>query len=148
MNEEPAYALRVLDWNEAGSRAMPLRMAVFVVEQGVPVELERDEFDPVSHHALAETAAGEVIATGRLLPDGHVGRMAVAAAWRGRGVGGAVLEALVAEAGARGMESVVLNAQTHALGFYRAHGFVEEGEEFMEAGIPHRTMRRRVETAR
>jgi predicted GNAT family N-acyltransferase len=114
----------------------------------VPVELERDEFDPVSHYALAETAAGEVIATGRLLPDGHVGRMAVAAAWRGRGVGGAVLEALVAEAGARGMESVVLNAQTHALGFYRAHGFVEEGEEFMEAGIPHRTMRRRLGTAR
>jgi predicted GNAT family N-acyltransferase len=148
MNEEPAYALRVVDWNEAGSRAMPLRMAVFVVEQGVPVELERDEFDPVSRHALAETAAGEVIATGRLLPDGHVGRMAVAAAWRGRGVGGAVLEALVAEAGARGMESVVLNAQTHALGFYRAHGFVEEGEEFMEAGIPHRTMRRRLGTAR
>jgi predicted GNAT family N-acyltransferase len=102
----------------------------------------------VSHHALAETAAGEVIATGRLLPDGHVGRMAVAAAWRGRGVGGAVLEALVAEAGARAMESVLLNAQTHALGFYRAHGFVEEGEEFMEAGIPHRTMRRRLETAR
>jgi len=145
MTAGPNISIRVLDWAEAEPKAMPLRLQVFVVEQGVPVELERDEFDAVSRHALAKTAAGEVLATGRLLPDGHIGRMAVAAPWRGRGLGGAVLEALVAEAAARGMGAALLNAQTHALDFYRRHGFVEEGEEFMEAGIPHRTMRRTLE---
>lgn len=145
MTAGPNISIRVLDWAEAEPKAMPLRLQVFVVEQGVPVELERDEFDAVSKHALAETAAGEALATGRLLPDGHIGRMAVAASWRGRGLGGAVLEALVAEAAARGMDHALLNAQTHALDFYRRHGFVEEGKEFMEAGIPHRTMRRTLE---
>lgn len=132
----------IVDWPSAQARVMPLRMRVFVVEQGVPAEIELDEFDPQSRHAVATGADGSVIATGRLLPDGHIGRMAVDAAWRGRGVGGGVLEALVAEAGARGMAEVLLNAQVQALDFYRRHGFEEYGEIFMEAGIPHRAMRR------
>lgn len=135
--------IEIHDWQTAAARAMPLREQVFVVEQGVPAELELDEFDPLSRHALALSEAGEVVGTGRLLPDGHVGRMAVAAAWRGRGVGGQVLQALLAEAASRGMEMTVLNAQVDAVGFYQAHGFVAEGDVFMEAGIPHRVMRRR-----
>lgn len=85
---------------------------------------------------------GEVVATGRLLPDGHIGRMAVAAAHRGAGLGGQVLLALMAEAVRLGMAEVCLNAQTHACAFYRRHGFVEDGEVFMEAGLPHISMRR------
>ena len=69
-------------------------------------------------------------------------RMAVAASLRGKGVGGVVLEALVAEAARTGLAKVALNAQVHALAFYRRHGFVEYGDVFMEAGIPHRAMRR------
>jgi predicted GNAT family N-acyltransferase len=57
-------------------------------------------------------------------------------------VGGAILERLVAEARRRGLRQVVLSAQTHALGFYRAHGFREVGAEFQEAGIAHQEMRR------
>ncbi|WP_341645081.1 GNAT family N-acetyltransferase [Thauera sp. SDU_THAU2] len=132
----------IVDWPAAQARVMPLRIRVFVVEQGVPADIELDEFDPQSRHAVAADAGGSVIATGRLLPDGHIGRMAVDAAWRGRGVGGAVLEALVIEAGARGMAQVLLNAQLQALDFYRRHGFEEYGEVFVEAGIPHRAMRR------
>lgn len=132
----------ILDWDAAAARAMPLRERVFVVEQGVPAEMELDEFDPVSCHALALDAGQAVIATGRLLPDGHIGRMAVDAAWRGRGVGGRVLEALVSAAWARGMDEVLLNAQVDAIAFYLRHGFVAEGEFFMEAGIRHRAMRR------
>ena len=139
---EDALSLRIVDWPEAEALVMPLREAVFVVEQGVPAELERDEFDAVSRHAVAQDANGAVIATGRLLPDGHVGRMAVAANARGRGVGGRVLEALVAEAGVRGLAEVVLNAQLQAEAFYRRHGFVPEGGVFLEAGIEHRCMRR------
>lgn len=134
--------IEVLDWTQAEALAMPLREQVFVVEQGVPAELERDEFDALSRHALARGAAGEIVATARLLPDGHIGRMAVAAPWRGRGIGGEVLEVLVAEARARGLSAVLLNAQAHAVDFYRRHGFEVEGEPFIEAGIAHRAMRR------
>ena len=140
--EAPAVLVEITDWARAEAQVMPVRIAVFVVEQGVPEDIERDEFDAVSRHAIARDAAGAVVATGRLLPDGHIGRMAVAAPLRGKGVGGAVLEALVAEAMRTGLAEVALNAQVHALAFYRRHGFAEYGDVFMEAGIPHRAMRR------
>ena len=140
--EAPAVRIEITDWARAEAQVMPVRMAVFVVEQGVPEDIERDEFDAVSRHAIARDEAGAMVATGRLLPDGHIGRMAVAAPLRGKGVGGAVLEALVAEAARAGLAEVALNAQVHALAFYRRHGFVEHGDVFMEAGIPHRAMRR------
>ena len=140
--EAPAVLVEITDWARAEAQVMPVRIAVFVVEQGVPEDIERDEFDAVSRHAIARDAASTVVATGRLLPDGHIGRMAVAAPLRGKGVGGAVLEALVAEAARAGLAAVALNAQVHALAFYRRHGFAEYGDVFMEAGIPHRAMRR------
>ena len=130
------------DWTRARALVLPVRTAVFVVEQGVPESIERDAMDAVSRHAIARDASGSVVATGRLLPDGHIGRMAVLAALRGAGVGAAVLQALMAEAVRQGLTEVVLNAQVHALDFYRRLGFVERGEVFLEAGIEHRTMRR------
>ena len=136
--------VEVRGWDEAEARVMPVRTEVFIVEQGVPEEIERDAFDAVCRHAIARDAEGRVVATGRLLPDGHIGRMAVLRAARGAGVGGAVLQALIAEAARRGLREVALNAQTHALAFYRRHGFEAVGEVFMEAGIPHRAMRRTV----
>ncbi len=136
-----ALTVRLGSWDELSAQASPIRFTVFVDEQKVPVELELDEFDPLSCHALA-LAGDEAIGTGRLLPDGHIGRMAVLAGWRGRGVGALLLQALIDEAKRRGMARVVLNAQTHALGFYARFGFVPEGEEYEEAGLPHRTMGR------
>ena len=85
---------------------------------------------------------GKAIATGRLLPDGHIGRMAVLKSWRGRGIGAAVLNELVKAALNRGHGQVALSAQVHAVPFYRAHGFVPVGEEYLEAGIPHQAMKR------
>ena len=67
--------------------------------------------------------------------------MAVLRHWRGRGVGGAILEELIAAAAAAGHANAVLNAQTHALKFYARFGFEIVSDEFMEAGIPHRTLR-------
>ncbi|MDX5411074.1 MAG: GNAT family N-acetyltransferase [Thauera sp.] len=134
--------VEVADWTRARALVLPVRTAVFVVEQGVPESIERDAMDAVSRHAIARDVSGSVVATGRLLPDGHIGRMAVLAALRGAGVGAAVLQALMAEAVRQGLTEVVLNAQVHALDFYRRLGFVERGEVFLEAGIEHRTMRR------
>ncbi|TFL11506.1 GNAT family N-acetyltransferase [Pusillimonas caeni] len=129
------------DWGQLGERAGALRHEVFVVEQGVPVELELDEYDAIAVHALA-LEGDTVVGTGRLLPDAHIGRMAVRAAHRGRGVGAMLLTALVEAARRRGDPSVALAAQWHARGFYRAYGFQAEGEKFMDAGIEHISMRK------
>lgn len=135
-------SIRILPWQSARVEAQRVREAVFVVEQGVPREIELDEWDERCDHALAYDAAGQVIGTGRLLPDGHVGRMAVLREARGQGVGARLLEALIERARTRGMGRVVLNAQTHAVPFYSRFGFAVEGATFMEAGIPHVTMAR------
>jgi predicted GNAT family N-acyltransferase len=133
--------IELMDWNAARAEASRIRLAVFVEEQRVPPEIEMDDKDAVCVHALAY-AQGRAVGTGRLLPDGHIGRMAVLKENRSLGVGSAILERLVEEARRRGMKEVVLSAQTHALGFYRRHGFMAAGEVFEEAGIPHQEMRR------
>ena len=134
--------IELMSWDEAREQARPIRLSVFVEEQRVPVEIEWDEQDEKCIHALAYDGAGNAVATGRLLPDGHIGRMAVLKEWRGKGVGGAILERLIAAARERGDKEIELFAQTHALEFYGRYGFVENGEVFEEAGIPHQAMRR------
>lgn len=136
------FGLEDGDWTGLGPEAGPLREAVFVQEQGVPLELEYDAADPVSRHVLARGPDGAAIGTGRLLADGHIGRMAVAPAWRGQGVGRALMCRLLDMARRSGMEELALNAQVPAVGFYRRLGFRQEGQEFLDAGLPHVAMRR------
>jgi len=135
--------IEVLPWNEARALAVPIRFSVFVEEQGVPLEMELDQADADALHAVAFDD-GEAVGTGRLLPDGRIGRMAVLKAWRGRGIGGQILQRLMDRARERGDREVVLAAQVSASAFYRAHGFTEQGPEYLEAGIRHRDMRRRL----
>jgi predicted GNAT family N-acyltransferase len=129
--------VELFDWDAARERAAPLRHAVFVVEQNVPEESEIDDWDPQCVHALARDAAGAIVGTGRLLPDGHIGRMAVLKEARHLGVGSALLTALMAEARRRGHARAVLSAQTHAVAFYRRHGYAVVSGEYMDCGIPH-----------
>lgn len=119
-----------------------VREPVFVVEQQVPIEEEWDDLDPQCRHVIARDAANRPIGTGRLTPERKIGRMAVLAEWRGKGVGDALMEALMDEARALGWPEISLNSQTHAMPFYARHGFEAFGDEFMEAGIPHRKMRK------
>lgn len=133
--------IRQVAWAEAAPELMSVRERVFVVEQNVPAELERDALDPVCAHVLALDASGEPIGTGRLTPDGRIGRMAVVAYARDLGVGRALLGALLELARASGLSEVHLHAQAHARGFYARHGFEPEGEPFEEAGIAHIGMR-------
>lgn len=144
MKSSSEFSLRVASWTADQTALQELRRTVFIIEQQVPESLEWDEFDAVSVHALAQTAQGEAIGTGRLLPDGHIGRVAVKRDWRGRGVGSAILEFLIDCARRRGNHTLQLNAQTHAIGFYQRQGFVARGEEFLDAGIPHRQMTRTI----
>lgn len=128
-------------WDALGEAAGRIRLEVFVEEQQVPLEEELDVRDAQCLHAVAYDADGQAMGTGRLLPDGHIGRMAVRKPWRGQGVGSLLLTALMDAARRRGDAEVVLDAQMHARAFYARHGFVEEGETFMDAGMPHRVMR-------
>ena len=136
------FAVRLVDWSGAGDALRAVRRAVFIVEQSIPEEMEWDGDDAVCRHALAEDASAHPVGCGRLLADGHIGRLAVLPAWRGRGVGSALLQRLSDLARSLGHTQVILNAQTQAMPFYARHGFAAVGEEFIEAGIPHQAMAR------
>ncbi len=127
------------DWASVRGAAMPVRFRVFVEEQGVPEELEQDEQDATARHWLA-FSGNECVGTVRLTTDGHLGRLAVLPAWRRRGIGALLTRKVVDHAHRTGLGGVELNAQTHAIAFYEALGFVAKGPVFEEAGLPHRHM--------
>jgi len=134
--------VQLMSWQEAQPVAAPIRFAIFVDEQNVPAGIELDDMDEKSLHAVAFDESGKAIGTGRLLPEGKIGRMAVVKEWRRRGVGADLLDALLEEARSRGLAEVKLSAQLQAAEFYRARGFVAEGKVYEEAGILHQAMRR------
>jgi predicted GNAT family N-acyltransferase len=137
------YSVASVSWRDAQAVLCAIRYAVFVDEQHVPRELELDGLDPGCVHVLATDGAGRGIGAGRLLPDGHIGRMAVLPVWRRLGVGSAMLATLMELARLRGDREVILNAQTYVIRFYERAGFAVTSAEFMEAGIAHVEMRRR-----
>ena len=138
------FIVHIMNWNDAEPLLRAVREAVFMREQNVPAELEWDGLDEGCRHVLALGTKGEAIGCGRITQEGHIGRMAVLREWRGRKVGTALLEALLDEAHRLSCAEVELGAQVQALPFYRRLGFVEEGEVFKDAGIPHRKMRLRL----
>lgn len=137
-----AFTLFETTWTSDAERLSMVRRAVFIEEQGVPASLEWDVDDVGSVHWLACAMDGTPIGCARLLPDGHLGRMAVLPAWRGHGVGRALLDAAIRAAQNRGLRQLVLSAQTHAAAFYERAGFKAMGAVYEEAGIPHVAMTR------
>ena len=135
MNDLPS-TIRAVTWAEHEHDIRSVRQAVFVVEQAVPEDLDFDGVDPVCRHALA-SCGNEVVATGRMQPDGHIGRIAVLKAWRGRGIGSALVRCFMDMAKRKGLDHVYLNAQISAVGFYEKLGFCRTGDVFLDAGIEH-----------
>ena len=146
MNVEAAHAqpfrVEIVAYDTAREQLHAVREEVFIGEQHVPAELERDALDPLSTHALATLLDGTPVGAARLTPDRHVGRMAVRQPWRGHGIGDALLTALVNEARRLQWPDLALNAQVDAIDFYLRHGFQPRGERLMEAGIEHQAMAR------
>ncbi|MEQ6887869.1 GNAT family N-acetyltransferase [Halomonas sp. CS7] len=138
MTDRP-LEIREGDWAVLGHEATEIRRVVFIEEQCVPVEEEWDGRDSACRHFLA-VQDGRPIGTARLLPDAHIGRVAVLAEARGRGIGVALMRAAIEAARRDGHLRVELAAQTHALAFYERLGFEAVGGEFMDAGIAHRNM--------
>jgi len=130
------------------TQCLRIRETVFVAEQNVPLELEHDEFDRVALHFLVSDD-GVPIATARVVfkDDGataKIGRVAVLASQRGAGIGKLLMTAIEAAPELAGADKFGLEAQIQALGFYERLGYRAYGEEFLDAGIPHRFMEKRV----
>jgi ElaA protein len=136
-------AVRTLASPEDWEAAKAIRFEVFVDEQHVPADLELDDLDAMARHWLAwdgETAVGTARAVRKDF-GWKIGRVAVRRDWRGRGVGQSLMRAIMDAARRAGVRELQLESQTHALAFYERLGFVAEGPEFDDAGIPHRLMR-------
>ena len=118
-----------------------IRFKVFVDEQNVPEELEIDGLDDEAKHVLAYLD-DEPIGTGRILIDGHIGRVAVLKKYRGLGIGKSIMKELIDWAQKNNLEKLWLSSQWHAHSFYLDLGFVCEGEVYEEAGIDHIKMNR------
>ncbi|WMW78926.1 GNAT family N-acetyltransferase [Undibacterium cyanobacteriorum] len=137
LSAAPRFRIELGEWSDLQEDAQSIRTEVFVFEQKIPAELEWDIMDVQCLHAVAYDEEDRPIGTGRLLPDGHMGRMAVLNRARNCGVGAAILRTLMDQAKMRGHTRVQLNAQTTAESFYLREGFEREGDIFLEAGIDH-----------
>ncbi len=142
--DEKGKKFRVIDavWPADIEKLFTVRHQVFVVEQQVPEDQEWVGDDDQFSAVLAVDRNGQSIGTGRISADGLIGRMAVLEAWRGEGVGTAILERLIQLGIESGLRQFTLSAQLHAVGFYEARGFVAEGPVYLDAGIEHRSMKR------
>ena len=131
--------IRIADWENDKKTLATIRRLVFIEEQGVPEDMEWDEFDISSTHFLV-TCNGKNIASARLKPDGQIGRMAVLAEHRNQGIGSKLLQFILAQAAEQKLTKIRLHAQLEAIPFYEKQGFIASGDIFYEANIPHREM--------
>lgn len=136
-----SFSVSLVSWHDGEPLLRSVRDAVFIREQGISPELEWDGLDERCRHALVLSHQGEAIGCGRMMEDGHIGRIAVLPKWRKQKVGTAIVEALLDYARAHDYPQVDVDAQTYAVPFYRSFEFNEEGEVFMDAGLPHIKMR-------
>jgi predicted GNAT family N-acyltransferase len=135
------FRVEPADWTTDLADLRAVREQVFIVEQRIPEADEWDALDARSRHVIARDANDRPIGTGRLTPEHTIGRMAVLDAWRGRGVGAAIVSALLDQARALGYPALEAHAQVHAIPFYEKFGFVAYGDRFDECDIAHRMMR-------
>ena len=132
--------INIVDWHDKQDALQAIRKSVFIDEQHVPKELEWDGRDTECTQFLASHNSIPV-ATARLTPDGQIGRMAVLKEYRGRSFGSQLLIAVLEQAKHAGYKQVFLHAQVNVIEFYLKHGFIAEGDVFIDAGIEHRSMR-------
>jgi predicted GNAT family N-acyltransferase len=137
MNTPDDLQVSLAEWREDCATIRRIRNAVFSIEQGIPESLDFDGRDHECVHVLAHLGDGEPVGTARMLPDGHIGRIAVRQQWRGRGVGTRLVAFLTEVARDRRFREIYLHSQAQAAEFYSRLGFEVRGETFMEAGIEH-----------
>lgn len=140
MDLNPQFKIRKADFATDWKSLKAVRYEVFVVGQNVPADLEWAGDDDQHWHVLATDESEQPIGTGRVSFEGKIGRMAVVEPWRGRGVGGAILNEIISIAKAADLNSVYLASQLTAIPFYERFNFIAQGDVFVEANISHRKM--------
>jgi len=120
-----SFTVSLVPWKDGEPLLKSIRESVFIKEQGVPAELEWDGLDEGCRHALALSHKGDAIGCGRMLSDGHIGRISVLPEWRKQKVGTAIMEALLNYARTHDYKQVDVDAQTYAVPFYRKFDFTE-----------------------
>lgn len=134
------FKIQPVSWQTHRSELSAVRFQVFVEEQGFAAEIELDGQDDHCYHVLATNESGEPVGTARLLPDGHIGRVAVLSNYRNRGIGRQMMLLLAKLASEQGLKQTELSSQTHAIPFYVDLGYEPVGEIYDEAGAPHQRM--------
>lgn len=131
------YSIQMVNWSDHWNEIKSIRTQVFIIEQHVPEKLEWDGLDENAIHVIAVNKNKKPVGTGRLLPTGQIGRMAVLQNERNKGIGSDILKKLIKYASENLTSVLFLNAQLYAIDFYERHGFVRVGEIFEDANIPH-----------
>lgn len=134
-------------WAELKKYCKPIRLTVFVTEQGVPSSIELDTLDEHSHHFVIFNEHQKPVATARLMSNGKFGRMAVLKNHRGQDIGNELLRLISQQARHLKLEQLICHAQLSAEGFYANNGFSRIGEPVEEAGIAHIRMVKRLNAA-
>ena len=138
------FTTQIVNFAQHEKEIRLVRNTVFTEEQGIPSAIDFDGRCPDCYHVLARNEAGHPVGTGRMQKNGHIGRLAVTAEWRSKGIGAALLDEFITFARNIGLKQVYLNSQEQAVGFYEKCGFVVEDEIFYEANIPHIKMVKKV----
>ena len=134
---ETGHSVRLASWPDDQENIKSVRRQVFIIEQHVPEELEWDGLDEEAIHIIAVDNKNKIVGTARLLPTGQIGRMAVLPNERNKGIGSDMLRLLLNYSSENFTRQIFLNAQLQAISFYEQHGFVQTGEIFDDANIPH-----------
>ncbi len=140
MNE---LSVKIADYKNYNFQIHQVRNEVFVVEQKVSENIEIDGLDSSAKHVLVFDG-DKAIGTGRMLPDGHIGRIAVIKQYRNKGIGKSIMEKLIDAAGDLPLSEVWLSSQYQARDFYQKLGFIELGDIYQEAGIDHIKMKKKL----
>ncbi|GAA5587676.1 acetyltransferase SACOL1063 [Acinetobacter calcoaceticus] len=130
------YKIIAGGWEQLEKDAKLIREQVFIQEQGIAPEDEWDDLDATVLHFIVYDRE-QPIATARFLPQHSVGRVAVLMPYRKQGIGKILMEHIIEYARQQNLPYIKLSAQTYVTAFYEALGFVVQGEEYLDCGIPH-----------
>jgi predicted GNAT family N-acyltransferase len=131
--------ISIVSFSDQQQKIQEIRHRVFTVEQQVDPNIDFDGLDGIATQVLAYSD-GIAVATGRILSDGHIGRIAVLQEYRGKGIGSNIIQSLVSQAREAGIAKAFLGSQVKAVPFYEKLGFRAAGENYIEANILHTPM--------
>ena len=125
-----------------------IRQSVFISEQHVNPAIEIDDKEKDCVHLVAYNQQEKAVATARLFPlspsSFKIQRVAVVKELRGKKYGNAIMKKIEEIAKEKHIKKLVLGAQNYAIPFYEKLGYSTEGEEYEEAGILHRHMKKNI----